>query len=381
VDGGDGGSVAVGPNGGPILSACARSGAEVKIPTTQGTESFAVVWNKDHYLFAYSDPSLGNGDIVTIRVSPDGTAFGAYSVVQRTDAGSHLPSLLALDDGYVVAWQEGTAGKTVRIQKLDLEGKPSGEAITVGSAEADEARPVLTRGPAGVVVAWMDSVFGRTSVHMATLDTATMRVTTPVVMNEGGSPAAFPAIAGDQNRLAAIWSERREGQFDTRFAFLDSALAVTSEVSLRKEPSTGDALLGRVIKTGFGFMSAWEQAHGDENQIHMSLLDHAGQLIAEGVAHEPDTGDANWPNMAWTGSATGLVYYQWRKGGNAQIHLTVIDPKGKRIGADTQISATPRSERARFPDLVWNGGGFGVAWVDTRDGSPQLYFAKVPCKS
>lgn len=91
------------------------------------------------------------------------------------------------------------------------------------------------------------------------------------------------------------------------------------------------------------------------------------------------TGNANWSHQAWTGSSAGIVYYQFRSG-RPQIFLTFIDPTGARIGgaADSQVSDTPA--QARFPDVQWNGSTFGVLWIDTRDGSPQLYFNNASCQ-
>jgi hypothetical protein len=57
-----------------------------------------------------------------------------------------------------------------------------------------------------------------------------------------------------------------------------------------------------------------------------------------------------------------------------------VDGSGRRLfGPDLQVSATPNSAWARFPDVEWDGKEFGVAWSDSRDGTTQLYFERVTC--
>jgi hypothetical protein len=227
----------------------------------------------------------------------------------------------------------------------------------------------------------MDQIEGQPAVEIAFADESS-KVTGPVRVAQNSGGAGWPWVAGDDQGVAMIWSDKRTGAFDIRFADLDAqALALQNEGALRDDAKT-DALLGRMIKTGFGYLAAWEDMRGDDNQIWMALTDGGGKMIYTGLVEEPNTGDANWPNMAWTGGAVAIVYYQWRSD-NPQIFMSFIDATGKRVAGlhDLQVSSNPKGSMARFPDVVWNGTDLGVAWIDTREGSPQLYFARVTCKS
>jgi hypothetical protein len=111
----------------------------------------------------------------------------------------------------------------------------------------------------------------------------------------------------------------------------------------------------------------------------MALTDPNGKDTGGGLVEQPDTGDANWPHMAWSGEYGAVVYYQWRDS-TPQIFMTFVDGSGKRVfGPDLQVSATPNGKWARFPDVDWDGKEFGVAWIDSRDGTTQLYFQRVAC--
>ncbi len=223
----------------------------------------------------------------------------------------------------------------------------------------------------------MDDLLGTPSVDFAFLD-ASLNVTGPAKLADN---AGYPWVAGDANGVTVLYSSkaRPNASYDMHAADLGaSPLSAANDVLLHSDPPH-DLVLGRRIVTGYGYLSAWEDENPDDNEILMALTDRNGNPIAQGEVEEPGTGDANWPHMAENGGYAGVVYYQWRDS-NPQIFVTFIDGAGKRVFADDlQVSSTPSGSWARFPDVAWDGTHFGVAWVDTRDGSDQLYFAQVSC--
>jgi hypothetical protein len=116
-----------------------------------------------------------------------------------------------------------------------------------------------------------------------------------------------------------------------------------------------------------------------DNEIQMALVDPQGHKIGGGLVEEPDSGDANWPNMAWTGTSAGIVYYQFRTG-RPQIFMSFVDATGARVGGlhDVQVS-DGTSGWSKYPDVAWTGRQFGVMYVDTRDGTPDLWLQSVAC--
>jgi hypothetical protein len=375
----DAGAPAVDAGSASTVSApsCTLVAPEAKIPAGGGTSDFAWVWDTDHYLVAYSDPSVGGGDIFTLRVAADGTPLAAPVAVDPSPGASSLPDLVVTAGGYLLAWEEGTAGQVVVVQALDVNGAPVGAQVTVAATNAAVARPVVSRAPNGYAMAWMDELFGTPSVAFTFLD-GSLAVSPPTKLADN---AAYPSLAGDAGRVSVLWSgkDRPKGSYAIHSADLaGSPLAASNDLLVRSDPPN-DLLLGRRIVTSYGYLSAWEDVANNDNQIEMALTDPAGNLIAQGEVEQPGTGDANWPHMADNGSYAGVVYYQWRNS-NPQIFITFVDPSGKRVfPADMQVSSTPGGSWARFPDVAWDGAHFGVAWVDTRGGSPQLYFARVVC--
>ncbi len=365
-------------------SACARVGSETKVAFGSGAQSFAFAWNTDHYVVVYPDPA--SGDIYAGTLASDGRAMGSPVDVQTTSALSDLPSLVKTSTGYVVAWEEGSAGSVVYARKLGPDAQPVGDGVAVAATQLQQSRPVLALAPRGeVVVTWMDQFSdGSQGVELASIAPSSMQVTGPQRLASTDA-AGWPWIAGDDQAVAVVWRDQGtqtngSPSYDIAFAALDpQSLAPSAPTSLRGTAGT-PAALPRMIRTGAGFLAAWEDMRGSDNAIFMSVVDSRGAAMAGGLVEEPNSGDANWPNMAWTGQSAGIVYYQWREN-RPQVFMSFVDGKGARVGGlhDLQVS-NGTAGTSKYPDVVWTGREFGVMYVDTRDGHPELWFQRIGCQ-
>jgi hypothetical protein len=377
--GSDGGAVP----GGSITTppVCTSMGGDLQVSSGSGVKSFAWLWDNDHFVVIYSD--LATGDMWVVTLGADGTPAGPAQLLEDTAQTASHPAIVKIGTGYVTAWEEGAPAalsRVLRVRALDAGTRPMGPLSTqVASSMSSEVRPVLAQGPGGAVLAWMDVSMGRKTVLLAPLD-GSLRLGAIQRLGTASGDTGWPSLAGDASGFAAVWSDaRRGGLYDIRLARFDDKMTNMMETPIRT--ANGDARLGRLMKTPFGYMTAWEDTRNGDNEIYMSVNDQQGNQLSENLVEEPNTGDANWPNMAWNGSAAGIVYYQFRNGA-PQIYMSFVDAMGKRVagGADVQVSKSPSGKSARYPDVQWTGSAFAVAWIDSRNGPTQLFFNRVTCK-
>jgi hypothetical protein len=372
---------------------CAHSGVETKLPFGSGTDAFAFAWETDHYVVIYVDPSAGNGDITVATLKSDGSLLSPPVPVESTPASSDLPNIVQTSAGFLVVWEEGSAGESIVVHALAADGSPTGNGTSIGTTtlqlfQGQQARPVVSPAPGGqAAVAWMDSWNGAYGVEVASIDLTSQAVQGPQRIAPTDQDA-WPWLAGDDQTLRMLWSDVPSSSdasasvYGVNFGSIDpTSLAVQSPTSL---PTVGpfNSQLGRMIRTGFGFMTAWEDEASDngDNQIEMALLDGNGARLAGGIVEQPHTGDANWPNLAWDGTRTAVVYYQWR-GSTPQIFMTLVDATGGRAaGPDDLLVSSGETGGSKYPDVVWTGSEFGVMYIDTRDGPPELWLQRVACR-
>jgi hypothetical protein len=380
--GSDGCELRLGSEGaaGIIPSLCKLSGGEKKLAFGAGATSFAFAWDGDHYVVVYGDPNTGEGDVFVAKMSSDGTLLGSPVDIEPTPATSDLPALLRTSDGWIVAWEEGSAGKSVFAHALDANASPSGSGSSVATTDSIQARPVLANAPGGrVAVSWMDSDGVAGGAQVALVDPHSL-ATMQQQQIDPSSADGWPWVAGDARALGMAWCDGDGTNYDVRFESLDPAqLTPSHQLSLRGKAHNG-GMLPRMISTGRGFLAAWEDMRNpDYNQIFAAAAAYDGTLSPGGLVEQPNTGDANWPGLAWAGNVAAVVYYQWRDS-RPQIFLTLVDALGARIpgSGDLRVS-NGGSGWSKYPWVVWTGSELGVMYVDTRDGAPALWFQRISC--
>jgi hypothetical protein len=207
-----------------------------------------------------------------------------------------------------------------------------------------------------------------------------LRADIPSRVVSQNSRTGYPWLAGTSDKLAMLWTSDVDGRSDTFFSDVSSTLSMGSPTRVRDNEAVNAALLGRLAITDFGYVAAWEDFRSGTEEIYMSVLDESGHSKGVGLVEEPETGNANWPHIAWTGTNFAIVYYQFRNG-RPQVFLTYLDSNGVRLAAaaDAQISST--TNWARYPDVAWTGSDFGVMWIDSRTGTTELFFNRAVCKT
>lgn len=79
-------------------------------------------------------------------------------------------------------------------------------------------------------------------------------------------------------------------------------------------------------------------------------------------------------HAARSGTGLGFVYADPRSG-TSQVYLRLLAVSGAPDAPELLVSDGVHA--ASDPAVVWSGSYFGVAWVDERDGNPEIYFRLV----
>lgn len=101
-------------------------------------------------------------------------------------------------------------------------------------------------------------------------------------------------------------------------------------------------------------------------------------LVAPPLIVSEDPALSQQPSVAWNGNAYGIAWRDGRdKNGdtNNEIYFAAVDATGSKISPDRRV--TMALGNSRSPSLVWTGTGYGLAWVDDRDGNDAIFFARL----
>ena len=87
-----------------------------------------------------------------------------------------------------------------------------------------------------------------------------------------------------------------------------------------------------------------------------------------------DPAESSDPSLAWSGSEYGVAWQDTRDG-TSQIYFARVQPDGLKLGTDVRISNG--TDAAGRPSLVWSGSEYGLAWDDTRHGDREIYLVRI----
>ena len=80
--------------------------------------------------------------------------------------------------------------------------------------------------------------------------------------------------------------------------------------------------------------------------------------------------DSNKYYIAWNDfrDRTEETFY------NNEIYYTMTDKVGNKLIPETRLTFYDQPSTEQTPIMFYKGN-MGIAWIDSRDGSPQVYFA------
>ncbi|MFZ5444018.1 MAG: MopE-related protein [Myxococcota bacterium] len=178
--------------------------------------------------------------------------------------------------------------------------------------------------------------------------------------------------------FGVVWQDKRDvaaGQI--YFTGLTSRGARLASNDLRVSNTQGSSSHPALAWNGqsWGLVYA-DDAPGDA-EIYFRPLAANGQPTAAAIRLTNATGDSDWPDLVWTGSSYAVAYDDQRAGaGKHDLYFQRFDRGGTRLGGEVRVTTDPA--RQSNPILKWNGSEFGLAWTDYRfTGNREVYFRRL----
>ena len=187
-------------------------------------------------------------------------------------------------------------------------------------------------------------------------------------------------------RWAAVWQERSGGTLDDIwFTFLQDAnggftgmtVHVTQSDSLSRFP------IVRWNGTNFGvlYFENLRLPNGDSaSSASFALLDSAGNVLRSGVRLYNGnvsflSSNAEVPFL-WDGTGWGVFTIDTAGNTPADLWYRRLLPNGDNNGAPIRITDTPNDFEGDVA-VAWNGSEYGIAWIESRDLTSKLRFARM----
>jgi hypothetical protein len=207
---------------------------------------------------------------------------------------------------------------------------------------------------------------------------------TDVRLNTGSTPgAAFvqtPRIASDGTGVYAVWEDRRNGNPDIYYNFSSDNGATWLPAAVRLDtgntPGSTSAWAPQVAASGGFVYAVWtDDRSGDADVLCNYSAD--GGVTWQASAVRVDTAPAgvwsNMPQMTCQGANVCVTWWDARNGIDDIFANASANNGATWLASDRRLD-TASGYNSGHPRIASTGTNVYVAWEDSRNGQPDVYF-------
>ncbi|HET8539400.1 MAG TPA: Ig-like domain-containing protein [Anaeromyxobacter sp.] len=338
-------------------------------------------------------PARWDGDAILLRVPAsvlDGSVYPAVldpmiSPELSMDApivgpawGEQSFAAVASDGtGWLVVWQDSRPGAVndiygARVSAAGAVLDPTG--IPISTAAQSESYPAVAWGGTQYLVAW-----GSTALRGARVSGAG-DVLDPGGFTIRGAGGTDPAIAWNGTQFLVAWYDGRNGTNDIFCARVTAEAEVLDPGGVPVSTAAAAQVYPVVAANGGDWLVVWydyrtsattnADVYGARVSGAGEVLDPSGIAISAGAGYQTD------PAVAWNGANYLVVWSDDRNGSN-DIYGARVSPAGAVLDP-TGFAISTALNNQREPALAWSGTSYLVVWCDPRTGGlAHIYGARV----
>lgn len=334
-------------------------------------------WSGSEYGVSWVDYRDSTFDVYFTRVDLNGDEIGSEDRITNTvprPLENKYIDMVSTGADYGIAWFEYLVqGSRIYFDRVDLLGNPlGGSLITEGPVAFGKPSLVFDDFAGEYGIAWADQRHGSDEIYFARLDLLGNKIGAEVRITSSLGDGSEPSLVWTGGEYGLAWTDDRTGQDRIFFARIDAAgNKIGSDVMVTTEYSTQPSIVWADTHYGIAYRAIGE--------IKLARLDINGvalgspSRISDLESHQP-----TYPSLVWSGLEYGAAWRETRNGpSNTEIYFARLEGDGSKIEPDIRISNDPSS--SDFPELTKAGTEYGLVWHDSRDGTLEVYFAKIGC--
>lgn len=333
--------------------------------------SYLVVWQGD----------WDNTDIYGARISQNGQLLDTNGILISNVANFQLAPSVAFDgSNYLVVWEDGRFYNNscdiygARVDQFGSILDPN--SIAISTRENFQLAPVVCFDGFNFLVVWYDvndnDIYGtRITTTGTILDTIGFPISTAINSQEN------PSVAFDGLNYLVVWKDERNDYSDIYGARVSQTGTVLDPDAIAISTATNDQLNPAVAFDGINYLVVWEDIRNGSHDIYGARVTQAGTVLdLNGI---PICTRSNWltsPSIAFDGTNYLVVWGIISAGRIYDIFGTRINQSGFVFNPNGfPISTAPSHQSS--PSIAFDGNNYLVVWIDQRNGSYDIYGAKV----
>lgn len=333
------------------------------------------------------DPLMGAADELCDGKDNDCDGTVDEDLLTNTSTDKRITSDASSSDFVYAAWNGSRFGVTWQDKRDGVAGEiyfvpldANGQRLAAQDVRVTTT-PTLSTWPA---LAWSGSTFGlvytdgpstNTEVWLQRLTENGAKIGAPVQVSNGTGGSEWPDVTFTGTDFGVAWADRRGGPAEDLYFRLMGQDGVPKGGEVRVTADAAKQQTAILKWSGTEFALVWTDFRHGNRQIYFRRISGAGALVGPEVRVTQSASDAAWPDLTWDGTGWGVVW-QDNRDGNLEIYMARLKPDGTKVGAEVRISNSLGV--SGYPSIDWNGFQYGISWQDDRGSTrPGIYFAAV----
>jgi hypothetical protein len=319
-------------------------------------------------------------DVYGARVTRAGEVLDPAGIgISTVEAYQWFPRVAFDGTNYLVVWQDEHGHGLIYGARVGSDGRvldPQG--FIVGAAE-DMASPAVAFDGTHSVVVWNDArtgpadpnVYGaRVNGDGIVLDSQSITV------SAAATPQERPVAACDGSELLVVWDETGESGRHIRGVRLTTGGTILDTTSIRISPPDGYRACASIAYGTSEFLVAWEDGFASNRDVRGARVSPSGEVLdSAGILISEQTGTQCAPATASDGTDFLVAWQDWRNGSydiyGARVSRTgtLLDTAGIAVCTNAGDQVTP--------ELAYSGTDYLVLWQAPGTAVRDIYGARV----
>ena len=354
----------------------------VLVPTRGDQMEAAVAFDGTNFLVVWEDAS--HGGIYGSRVDQSGAVLDPVGIaISGAASGQYVPAVSFDGTSFLVVWQDYRSGNDdiygARVNLAGIVLDPDG--IPISTATDRQESPAVAIDGTSFLVVWADHRGGEyeTDIYGARVSQeGTVLDPNGIAISTAAYAQSYPAAVSDGTNFLVVWGDGRGGNSDIYGARVTPGGTVLDPdgiVISQAANNQGDPALGF---DGANFLVVWEDNRGGDSDIYGARVNQSGAVLDPvGIAISGAASGQDVPSVAFDDTDFLVVWTDQRNGQyENDIYGARVSPAGTVLDPDGVVISTA-ARNQYFPVVAFGGTNFLVVWHDVRNGSYDIYGARL----
>jgi len=340
-----------------------------------------VTFDGANSLVVWHDCRAGSYDIYCARVSTAGAVLDSTGIaVSGASDDQEWPAVAFDGTNFNVSWQDwrGLACDIycARVSAAGVVLDPSG--VAVSQTEDDKGYPRAAFGGSSFLVVWQGDRGGSYSIFGARVDTnGVVLDPSGIALSTTANDQWLPAVGSDGTNFLVAWQDSRGGDYDIYGARISPSGTVLDARPIPICMASDEQHDPDLAFDGTNFLVVWEDFRNGRTDIYGTRVTRAGVVLdSAGIAICRASADQWEPTPVFGHQNFLVVWHDYRNSSGPDMYAARVTPGGVVLDPDGFAVCTAANSQW-YTDPGFNGTNFLVPWADQRNGTYDIYCARV----